>query len=128
MAAIDETHKTCKNCTKELPTTEFYSQVQNGANGQKWRYYDSLCKECRSTYSTDRRRLFKKQAVEYKGGSCEDCGLVDPCMDIYDFHHIDPSTKDFAISGCRSFEAMKPELDKCVLLCANCHRKRHSDS
>ena len=42
------------------------------------------------------------------------------------FHHLDPTQKDFGISGTtKSFEKLKPELDKCVLLCANCHGEVH---
>jgi hypothetical protein len=68
----------------------------------------------------------KEKAIEYLGGKCTDCGLVDePC--VYDFHHLDPTQKEIAFGsrGGKSFESLKPELDKCVLLCANCHRKRH---
>jgi hypothetical protein len=43
-----------------------------------------------------------------------------------DFHHLDPLEKDFSISSrCTSFEAVRAELDKTVLLCANCHREAH---
>ena len=70
----------------------------------------------------------KRQAVEYLGGRCQRCGLEDDCVNVYDFHHIDPAKKDFDISGgkIRSFfESIKKELDKCELLCSNCHRKEH---
>lgn len=74
------------------------------------------------------RRRLKERAVEYKGGKCEDCGFKGRSVG-YDFHHTDPSKKDFTISSgdYRSFERIKPELDKTVLLCAICHRVRHDD-
>ncbi len=43
-----------------------------------------------------------------------------------DFHHVDPSTKEFGVSNkgmTRSWEKIKAELDKCILVCANCHRE-----
>lgn len=85
------------------------------------------CKKCRVDAVTRRRRKIKKQAVEYLGGKCMDCSLADECYDIYDFHH--EGSKDFAISQrghSRSWDRVKKELNKCVLLCSNCHRKRHS--
>lgn len=71
-------------------------------------------------------RAMKSRMVQYLGGKCLDCGGVFHDM-VYDFHHLDPSQKDFALSSARnnSWETIKPELDKCVLLCANCHRIRH---
>lgn len=66
-------------------------------------------------------------AVDYKGGKCQDCGGVFPNC-CYDFHHLDPAQKDYHIAqllNARGFEASKEELDKCVLLCSNCHRIRH---
>jgi hypothetical protein len=65
--------------------------------------------------------------VAYLGGKCVKCGY-DKCVAAMEFHHRDPSMKDFAISGggvTRSFEAIKVELDKCDLVCANCHREIH---
>lgn len=46
-----------------------------------------------------------------------------------EFHHKDPNSKDFNISQCRSHkfsQKIKDELDKCSLLCSNCHREEHS--
>lgn len=72
------------------------------------------------------RRGIKAQAVKYKGGRCEICGY-DKCMDALDFHHLSPKEKDFNISGgTKSFESIKSELDKCILVCANCHREIHA--
>ncbi len=70
----------------------------------------------------------KREAVEYLGGQCQQCGLEDECVNVYDFHHRDPNDKDYEIAAKRylSFEEMKKELNKCDLLCAICHRKIHS--
>lgn len=67
----------------------------------------------------------KKKAVEYKGGKCQICGY-NKCMRALTFHHIDPKTKSFGISGAyKSWERLKPELDKCILVCQNCHAEIH---
>lgn len=74
-----------------------------------------------------RRRKLKQMAVEYKGGSCVECGYKK-CLGALEFHHLNPNEKDFAISGggySLSWEKIKIELDKCVLVCGNCHSEIH---
>lgn len=67
----------------------------------------------------------KKLLVEYKGGECERCGY-NKCIDALEFHHKDPSEKDFTISGKSwAFERLKKEADKCILVCSNCHKEIH---
>jgi hypothetical protein len=118
--------KQCNLCLKVFDLDCFYKQKQKSeVNDTVWEYSDSMCKTCRSKYSSDRRRKIKKEAIEYLGGQCIDCGIID-VPHIYDFHHLDIDKKDFSIGKqAKSFNSIKPELDKCVLLCANCHRKRH---
>ena len=72
------------------------------------------------------RKKAKIILVEYKGGKCEKCGY-NKCIDALDFHHLDPKEKDFNVGG-KSFnlERLKKEVDKCVLVCANCHREIHA--
>lgn len=75
-----------------------------------------------------RRKKIKLMAVEYKGGKCEQCGY-DRCIGALEFHHLDPAEKDFSIGGkgyTRSWEVTKEELDKCIMVCANCHRELHN--
>ena len=58
----------------------------------------------------------------------EVCGY-DRCIEALEFHHIDPTKKDFGISSkgyARSWEKVKNEIERCVLLCANCHRGFHA--
>ena len=84
------------------------------------------CKECRKEAVLDIRRRNKIRLVEYKGGKCEICGY-DKCIDALEFHHLDPNEKEFGIAGdTRSLEKLKNEADKCVLICANCHRELHA--
>ena len=71
------------------------------------------------------RRRAKIKLVEYKGGECEKCGY-DKCIDALEFHHNDPSEKDFTISGKSwSFDRLRDEVDKCIMVCSNCHKEIH---
>jgi hypothetical protein len=72
--------------------------------------------------------MLRRNAVDYKGGSCELCGY-SKCIEALEFHHRDPSGKGFGISSkgyTRSWRKVKEELDKCILVCANCHRELHA--
>ena len=87
------------------------------------------CKKCRVEAVQKRRDLLKIKAVDYKGGKCERCGY-SKYIGALEFHHRDPTQKDFGISHrglTRSWKAMVVELDKCLLLCSNCHREVHSE-
>ena len=118
--------KICKTCQRKLSDNDFYIQTQRGKNGQTWKNLDSYCKDCRRQYQTDRRREIKKQAIEYLGGRCKHCGLETAHYEVYDFHHQDPNGKDYSVGqNSKCFETIKKELDKCVLLCSNCHRIEH---
>lgn len=71
-----------------------------------------------------RRRKIKLMAIEYKGGKCQICGY-SKCPRALELHHIN-GEKEFGIGDkgyTRSWEKVKQELDKCVLVCANCHRE-----
>jgi len=78
--------------------------------------------------STKLRNAKKEKAIEYLGGKCWKCGGVFD-KDLYDFHHIVPASKEFewSILKSRKWETIQKELDKCVLLCSNCHRLAHKE-
>ena len=73
-----------------------------------------------------KRHERKKRAVEYKGGICMNC-KQSYHWSAFDFHHVDSSTKhkDPGLMMTHSDIVLFKELDKCVLLCANCHRVEH---
>ena len=88
------------------------------------------CGKCEAEDQRKRRRSNKVRAIKYKGSSCSRCGLEDKeNPEIYDFHHTDPTQKEFKPSMLRksSWEKHKAELDKCILLCSNCHRIVHKE-
>ena len=73
-----------------------------------------------------RRKKVRAMAVEYKGGKCIFCGYAK-YVGALDFHHME--NKSFGISAkgyTRSWEVVRKELDKCILVCANCHREVHA--
>lgn len=81
------------------------------------------CKRCRLERVSRRRRNVKRILVEEAGGKCLICGY-DRCQRVLQFHHLDPSTKDFHLGeagATRSLARSRAEARKCVLLCANCH-------
>lgn len=74
------------------------------------------------------RKMIKKWALDYKGNKCIICGY-DRCSEALDFHHTDPNKKDFSISDNNisyNWDIIKKELDKCILICSNCHREIHA--
>lgn len=76
-----------------------------------------------------RRKKVRQMAIAYLGGRCSRCGYAR-CSEAMEFHHRDSSKKDFGISSrgyTRSWKRVREELDKCLLLCANCHREIHAN-
>ena len=101
-----------KSCSNELPEKR-----------------EKYCSDrCLNNYRVvESRRKKKLKAIEYKGGKCVQCGYSKSAAALQ-FHHRDPSQKDFGIGGRgenRSWEKTKLELDKCDLLCSNCHAEEH---
>ena len=74
-----------------------------------------------------KRASMKKALIELKGGCCQKCGY-DKCQEALDFHHRDPSQKEFQLfKTFKAFEDLLQEVEKCDLLCSNCHRELHAE-
>ena len=89
------------------------------------------CLPCRALHSMQKRqkrRDNKAKAIEYKGGKCSECGSKFDYVEVYDFHHRDSADKELNISSVKGnhWDNVEKELDKCDLLCANCHRIIHA--
>lgn len=100
-----------------------YRKYKNG-NSHTWR-----CLKCQTAATQKRRDKVKIMAIEYKGGACEKCGY-NKCIGALEFHHLDPTQKDFSIGSkgyTRAWEKVQVELDKCIMVCANCHREIHEE-
>lgn len=94
--------------------------------GTRWK-----CKKCEYVYSRRYLDNLKLKAIEYAGGKCQECGY-NKCMRALHFHHVDPSLKEFGIfesrpgfKKTRNWDLLKIEIDKCILLCGNCHMELH---
>ena len=86
------------------------------------------CKSCFNKRSVDAGRD-KVQAIKKEyGGKCSVCGY-DKCIDALQFHHTDPTQKEFSLGKRRGLNiaALRKELDKCILVCSNCHVEIHAD-
>ena len=111
--------KLCPKCQTTKSTQEFYSDPKrkDGLYG--------YCKQCFDSINEARRDALKSKAIIYKGSKCQRCKIPYPetpsC--VFDFHHRDPSTK-IDWTGIRrwGWQRIQQEIDKCDLLCANCHR------
>ena len=112
--------KKCSKCGRELPITEFYSR-----GGGRYR---SECKDCHKQYVNKRYEDKKLFLQNYKASiGCAKCSEKRGyCLD---FHHIDPSIKDETIARMTSnksnIQDIIKETEKCIVLCANCHREFH---
>lgn len=73
-----------------------------------------------------KRRAIKKMLVDRLGGKCQKCGY-NSCIRALEFHHKDPTQKDFGISKTitKNIDVLLSEVDKCILLCSNCHAEEH---
>ena len=84
------------------------------------------CKGCFNKRSVEYRRSLKLKGIERLGGKCQSCGY-NKYVGALEFHHKDAAEKDITIAGRGlKWDTIKHEIDKCILLCANCHREEHN--
>ena len=114
--------KHCNKCNRNLPENKF------GKNGNGSR---SICKDCQCERIKQGQRETRDYIQSLKT-KCSRCGY-DKCVEALDFHHINPKEKDGVLSrySRRVFspatkDLIDREVEKCEVLCANCHREEHS--
>ncbi len=124
-----------KYCIKCLPKNE-HPKTLESLNGKEMICNDCskkyifkskskiTTKICYACYWKARRRQLKRKTIECKGGKCQICGYnyYDGALTL---HHLDPSKKEYNISKAFSWEKIKRELPKCILVCFNCHQEIH---
>lgn len=128
--------KICSTCNKEKLTAAFRKD-KSQKDGLQPR-----CKQCarhaiNANYKKYRTKTLKRNKErqdktkyiirKYREDHvCELCGESESvCLE---FHHLDPSTKSFGLSHVttQSDEAINEEIQKCILICSNCHKKVHA--
>lgn len=129
--------KKCNKCREEKELSAFHpnKHCSKGVTG--------TCRDCsrervNKGYSNNRNQRQskanevnqrrKKEIVDHFGNKCNDCGNTYPQY-VYQFHHLNPLEKDFnpSYGYTKRPSMMWKELEKCVMLCANCHMIRHYD-
>ena len=131
--------KTCPHCKLELPLNSTYFASRYD---RKQTIFQHICRTCQSKYRKkhykenkqkyiDKAKVFTKSMsewfIEYKKNlKCKLCG--EDRYWVLDFHHIDPKEKDLEVSilirkGNKN--KILKEIEKCNVLCANCHRDLH---
>lgn len=117
--------KHCFNCSLFLPLKDFYSTSSSEGHER----YKNTCKNCENAKTIQKSKDVKITMLEYKGNECAHCKLnvKDSHPSVFEFHHTDPKTKhpNFIKIKSWKWEKIVKELDKCLLLCANCHRIEH---
>lgn len=114
--------KICTKCGKTLPIDQF--NWRNKSKGTR----RSECKFCHSKYMKEKYQE-KKQIINNlkQQQCCVKCGDNRPY--VLDYHHLDPNIKDMNVSRMLSNRSnindVKQEINKCIVLCANCHREFH---
>lgn len=119
----NNSHKICVKCCKSL-------ELNNYRYDKSCARYRTECKACEASYRRDRRILFSEQqkfVFKYLSSHpCYSCNERNPI--VLDFHHTRNKSFDIStmIKDCCSLPLIQQEINKCIVLCANCHRKLHS--
>lgn len=127
---------TCTKCGETKQEAQFYASALREGNA-------CWCRACYRSYWRERQREDPKHWAKAKNGTrkkaraftrsvkaasgCVTCGENHPA--VLDFHHLDPQQKSESlavmVAQARSWKRLEAEIAKCVVLCANCHRKLH---
>lgn len=112
--------KKCSKCDNVKEITEFHKHKKDTE------YYKSYCKNCQSKIKKENRAKIRSEIKENL--KCSKCGY-NQCLEALEFHHSDPNKKEYSIcflvNSEKNIKAIQEEIDKCIVLCANCHREEH---
>lgn len=115
-------------CGIKIKSKDRYGRDKKFENGHNGRKYEDPT-EYKRAWNRKRRSSKKVILILYKGGKCKQCRIKYDGENgsIFDFHHL--TDKQFGISAAtiwKTIEELKAEVDKCELLCSNCHRLKHN--
>jgi hypothetical protein len=139
MRGAAESLRRCGRCQELKPLSEF------AWRRRRRRQRDNMCRPCRSAYHREHylanmqryidQAQARKQALRltrttylleyFSSRPCADCGENDPVA--LEFDHLDSEAKAFDIGQSlpyRNWQAILDEIEKCEVVCANCHRRR----
>jgi len=117
------------NTHPDDPSKKSYKKQVNNKRVKYSEWSDKAKKNHKSMQYYYRHKRLKK-SIEYKGGKCEVCGY-NKSKRALTFHHIHPKTKLFSLDSrnilTKNWDVIVKELDKCQLLCMNCHMELHEN-
>ncbi|MEO0776192.1 MAG: hypothetical protein AAF146_06500 [Bacteroidota bacterium] len=119
--------KYCTVCNAEL----FGQKKMYCSNKCKQKHHYHRVKQQTNTYHSQTIRSLRRKLklIDMMGGGCSKCAYSTNISALH-FHHVDSTTKQFKLDARilsnRSWEAILQEVEKCVLLCANCHAEEHN--
>lgn len=134
--------KKCSTCHEDLPLSMFNRNktkkdglntlCRDCSNERSKQYYAENTKSHKSAVAKRKKKMipiYQQRISRIKQScGCKLCGESNACC--LDFHHLEPKKKKNSVSklvtGCHSWATIKKEADKCVVVCANCHRKIHA--
>jgi len=115
---ITDTHKQCPKCS-EIKELKEFNKRPNGS-------ISSYCTKCCNDNRYSLIKQHKITLITELGGKCSICGY-DKNYSALEFHHTEPEHKDFHVSNAKTtnINKIRKEAEKCILICANCHREIH---
>jgi|694.fasta_scaffold50822_3 hypothetical protein len=115
---ITDTHKQCPKCS-EIKELNNFDKRPNG-NVQ------SYCRKCCNDNRYSIIKQHKLTILNELGNCCSNCGY-NKNTSALEFHHLEPEHKDFHFGSTKTtnIDKIRKELEKCILVCANCHREIH---
>lgn len=149
--------KQCKKCKEKIPSTLVIDNKRRNLSSRKfclkcspfgnhntspndpvkrkkkggYNNWSESSKDKNRAFQYWRRILRKEKLVDLFGGKCSKCGY-NKCQRALQFHHTDPSQKCFEMSSReinhKSWQDIKKEASKCILVCANCHSEIEAES
>jgi hypothetical protein len=116
--------KICKSCGLEKSSESF--EICKIISEKV--YYRQKCKDCKRIVRVTRRQKLRKWLDEYKKNlMCLRCGFSD--FQALEFHHSNYDAKDFNVADMirsgSSIQTILREIEKCEVLCSNCHQIEH---
>jgi len=116
--------KICEICNEKFATNSSTRIYCYDCSGDSTRKDNNTRKHQKTIF----RRNMKLQAIKLLGGECCKCGY-NKCVDALEFHHENPNEKEFKLGSgnTMSWRDYKAEVQKCILVCSNCHKEIHSE-